>query len=75
MRNWACCNSTMRCGLGQGDCDSDNDCGDGLECGTDNCNNFFPEADPEADCCIKPGEAMNNFKLKGAGNSYSCGLL
>lgn len=51
---------------GDGDCDSDNDCGHGLYCGTDNCGDYrdlsgFPWAsqngwDKTDDCCYKPAK-------------------
>jgi len=43
------------CGVGQGDCDNDSECGKGLKCGTDNCQDFDPFASRFADCCYKCG--------------------
>ncbi len=34
-----CCNSSNKCGLGEGDCDTDSDCVSGLECGA--CDHEF----------------------------------
>ena len=33
----SCCSDDSRCGLGEGDCDSDSHCAGDLTCGTDNC--------------------------------------
>jgi len=46
---WHECTTSNKCGVGEGDCDSDNQCADGLFCGEDNCNN---DALPnDYDCC------------------------
>merc|ERR1712159_455656 len=42
-----CCTKDTPCGLGEGDCDSDNECAGSLTCGNDNC----PWGDGD-DCCI-----------------------
>lgn len=47
--------SSPPCGVGQGDCDNDSECGKGLKCGTDNCQDFDPFASRFADCCYKCG--------------------
>eukprot|EP00729_Bicosta_minor_P011274 gene11274-8548_t len=33
----ACCTPDNQCGVDEGDCDSDNDCASGLQCGYNNC--------------------------------------
>ena len=33
----SCCQSYAQCGLGEGDCDDDEDCSGDLVCGTNNC--------------------------------------
>ena len=47
-----------KCDEGEGDCDFDSDCKDGLKCG-DSFNNCWPnsggEWDTKDDCCYKPG--------------------
>ena len=48
--NDTCCTSSNQCDIGEGDCDYDQDCADGLICGTDNCPSDFPAT---ADCCVK----------------------
>ena len=50
--DYKCCTSSNKCDLNQGDCDDDEECGDGLVCGTDNCQLPFPI---DADCCEKQG--------------------
>ena len=46
---------TEVCYEGEGDCDYDDECADGLLCGNNNCQKYNPTADPEADCCYYPG--------------------
>merc|ERR1712136_461710 len=51
----SCCHEEHKCGVGEGDCDSDADCEEGLLCGTGNCpstRSAFWDADD--DCCYKP---------------------
>merc|ERR550525_1394397 len=42
------------CQEGQGDCDTDAQCGPGLVCGNDNCRQWHPSAERGADCCTLP---------------------
>ena len=42
-----CCTEDEPCDVGEGDCDSDDECMDGLTCGNDNC----PWGDGD-DCCM-----------------------
>ena len=49
------------CWEGQGDCDDDDHCAEGLICGHDNCKEFGNFYD-DADCCIK-GTFMVLFLL------------
>jgi len=51
---WSCCSPTDKCGHGQGDCDTHDDCEDGMFCGKNNCNEFSSEATDGADCCFEP---------------------
>merc|ERR1719328_750662 len=39
--DWSCCSSTRPCSLGQGDCNNDKECANGLKCGKDNCRKDF----------------------------------
>ena len=60
---WSCCSATNKCPVNEGDCDSSDDCKDGLICGIDNCESLntgkpFPSG---ADCCVKP--ASGKFSL------------
>ena len=55
----SCCSEDHQCGVGEGDCDSDADCEEGLLCGTGNCpstRSAFWDADD--DCCYKPGNVL-----------------
>ena len=49
-----CCKKENRCGENEGDCDSDEDCSNGLTCGNDNCKaiNGFGW-DITDDCCVE----------------------
>jgi len=50
------CSSISKCSLGQGHCDSDNECASGLTCGSNNCRLLHPTALPTSNCCYdKPG--------------------
>ena len=58
-----CCTN---CDINYGDCDSDNDCKNGLKCGSDNCPSEYPSS---YDCCYLP----ECTSVKVSGNSYgSC---
>lgn len=46
------CSTTCPCGVGGGDCDSDNQCMPGLVCGTDNGPDFG--FSPTTDVCVRP---------------------
>merc|ERR1712059_52567 len=58
----ACCKG--QCGLGEGDCDSDDDCGINLVCGSNNCIHLFTgdrsSFDSTDDCCASPGSLSGN---------------
>ena len=69
-----CCTPDNKCGEDEGDCDSDNDCQEGLKCGVDNCSNKgnanpkpFPnnEWDATDDCCYKPAKGKRNLWYLG----------
>ena len=49
-----CCTSESPCGVGEGDCDFDNQCSGDLICGNDNC----AWSDDSADCCIPYAECF-----------------
>ena len=44
----SCCTVENPCGLGEGDCDQDNQCIGNFVCGYENCGSEFPRL---ADCC------------------------
>ena len=50
----SCCKSDNLCDEGEGDCDSDSDCLEGLECGRDNCPYEGDDWDYGDDCCYDP---------------------
>ena len=56
-----CCTPKKPCDVGNGNCDSDNDCIGNLKCGIDNCNyTKFPSFGKDDDCCYDPkGKSVN----------------
>ena len=57
--SWNCCTKQSKCGLHEGDCDSDDECEGTLTCGIGNCAvHLFPE---NADCCQEQGNQSNIF--------------
>jgi len=51
--DWDCCKYHDKCGLGEGDCDTDNDCKEGLRCGHNNCRQHYSRSHMSkvVDCC------------------------
>ena len=59
--SWNCCTKQNKCGLHEGDCDSDDECEGTLTCGIGNCAvHLFPE---NADCCQEQGNQSNIFSM------------
>ena len=60
--NWdyTCCTSANPCSIGEGDCDSDDQCYGDLKCGLDNCIGF---GDSGADCCMLVGIHDNAMSI------------
>ena len=57
--SWSCCTIQNKCGIHEGDCDSDDECEGTLTCGVRNCAvHLFPE---NADCCQEQGNNLNIF--------------
>ena len=48
-----CCTDDAPCDEGEGDCDEDSHCGQGLMCGNNNCKQFGDIFHPKDDCCVK----------------------
>merc|ERR1711915_673891 len=57
--DWGFCSKANPCGVGQGDCDNDEQCQSGLTCAIDNCKSIHPNAHKLADCCIGDGSSSN----------------
>merc|ERR1712032_119551 len=55
----SCCTISNQCGVGEGDCDSDEQCLDGLTCGTNNCQGQYGwgAEHQHSDCCT----TRNNY--------------
>jgi len=47
----SCCSEGSPCGIGEGDCDNDEQCAGDLQCGKDNCNKRSVGFDSTDDCC------------------------
>ena len=57
-----CCSVDEPCGLGEGDCDLDDECAGELVCGTDNCIQKNTDFTAKADCCQLPSTpGMRSF--------------
>ena len=48
----SCCSAENRCTLGDGDCDSDDECAGDLVCGDDNCFMQGQAWNSGDDCCV-----------------------
>jgi len=49
-----CCKGSNRCAIGEGDCDTDSDCQDGLKCGNNNCDWKVAGMHwKNDDCCVR----------------------
>ena len=58
-----CCKPDKPCGVGEGDCDNDDDCSGDLKCGTDNCGTGW--GDDTFDCCkAEPGNNNELYSLR-----------
>merc|ERR1712126_664692 len=58
-----CCTPNNKCGQWEGDCDTNNDCQEGLECGTDNCLwTFYESFQRDDDCCQLPPPPIGSYK-------------
>ena len=69
----ACCTSSNKCGVGEGDCDMDADCIGSLKCGVDNCDTSlgFPG---NYDCCFNPSCADGSGGTACCTSSNKCGV-
>ena len=63
-KTWKCCNSSNPCTVGQGHCNSDDDCYGGLKCGRKNCNSPFPS---NANCCYQSFNGKQGLALLDKG--------
>ena len=80
----ACCKPYNKCGAGEGDCDTNNDCKEGLKCGTNNCGTGTGKGwlpwdplgwDREDDCCYKPLKGTLHFRELGKGYCKNLTLI
>merc|ERR1719317_208541 len=64
----SCCTAANPCGLGEGDCDRDDQCSGDLTCGIDNCDRkSMPSFDSTDDCCQRPAEEFTRPGTEGSG--------
>jgi len=61
------------CGIGDGDCDNDDECIGDLRCGTDICHLFHNGIDGEGDCCYEVGPMCTTDEECSSG--YYCGSV
>jgi hypothetical protein len=59
--NNECCSTEEPCGLGEGDCDVDEECIGNLVCGTNNCRQDGSGFTRQADCCQLPMNRMGTY--------------
>lgn len=57
--DWSFCSKDKPCGDKEGDCDADDQCQEGHECGIDNCITFHDDAHRLADCCVITASSGN----------------
>ena len=70
-----CCTPNFKCGEGEGDCDKDSHCNDGLVCGTNNCGPDFPTG---FDCCTAMTNSQSatcQFENHNSTTNYTMDLL
>ena len=72
--HWSCCSSTHKCGVDQGDCDSDSDCSSGLICGTNNCQPKKSGSNWHnlADCCVSKCSQASTATWNCCSSSNPC---
>ena len=46
-----CCTISNICDIGEGHCNSDNECKGNLVCGTENCKSIFGHSPSDFNCC------------------------
>ncbi len=56
----------FKCGVGEGDCDGDETCAEGLICGSSNCDLTKPRFDDGDDCCIEPTSTTSTTTTSAA---------
>merc|ERR1711988_103418 len=52
-----CCSQETPCELGEGDCETDQDCSADLVCGNNNCKQFAAYFHEKDDCCVSPASS------------------
>ena len=69
--DWEWCSSHNKCGHGEGDCDSDDECETGTTCGTNNCLTLGTSTNQYKDCCESIRVDNNDGGSSGSsGGSY-----
>ena len=59
-----CCNSKEPCEEGEGNCENNSECKEGLVCGINNCKQFSLSFHEKDDCCEKPLTSSTTFLPK-----------
>ena len=75
---WSCCSISNQCGVGEGDCDNDNECLGNLKCGQgngldDNCDTSLGFGS-NYDCCYdpNPGGSLVESGCQDGNGGWSC---
>ena len=71
---WNFCASGMPCGENEGDCDSQDECQDGLFCGYNNCPAYL-KFHPDVDCCSNTQIVSPNYPNYPKQNTEETWLL
>ena len=61
-----------KCGVGEGDCDENYECKQGLFCGSNNCGSNNHDSD---DCCQEGKTLMIWLQKKGKKSNIRCSLV
>merc|ERR1712106_1060046 len=66
-----CCTREQPCGEGEGDCENNAECGQGLACGTNNCKQFGDFFHKKDDCCVRSDSTGKQKPVKNKGISVN----
>ena len=70
---WSCCSEENKCRLHEGDCDSNDECEEGLTCGQDNCKTLNPEKPFPTSATPTTTTSITTAPTTTSGTSGYCG--